>query len=261
MKTFVKICIGLAALMTVACNNKKVEILPVCGTIDEPVTEAKAPLKVHDAMTLDYTDRYENLLDDRDKGISVWSLYMCDPDISSDGYGIHVVKDGKTTCFPDIYHGNNPSAKYDAASENLWLFCGVMEGTGVHVERPYLLRFDDDAFAQVIATLDPYEVQQALLKRLGYSIKGNDITFYDNGQPLSTVTNTIEDMGDFDSEHPLWIGEQMSYDLYDDGLYLTFVPGVRFTTGLVLLYDDMPELSAKITLSDDGTFEIGPIEP
>lgn len=249
-----------AVLMAVACNSNKVEILPAHGTLDGPVTEENAPLKVHDAMTLDHADRYENILEDRDQDISVWSLYMCDPDLSSEGYGIQVVRDKKVSCFPDIYHGNNPSAKYDESTGSLWLFCGVMEGTGIHVERPYLIRFDDDAFAQVIAALDPYEVQEVLLKRLGYSIKKNKITFYDNGQPLCTVINTIEDSGDSDSEQLVWIGEQMSYDLYDDGLYLTFVPGVRFTAGPVLLYDDMPEFSARITLSDDGTFIIGKIE-
>ena len=260
MKKFFQLSIVLMVLVATACNNKKVDILPVSGTMDGPVSETKAPQKVHDAMTLDYTDRYENILNDSDHSISVWSLYMCNPDVSSEGYGIQVVRNGKTTCFPDIHHGNNPTAKYDESTGSLWLFCGVTEGTGIHVERPYLIRFKEDDSAQITASLDPYLVQEALCERPSYSISKDDITLYDNGQPLCTIVNTIEDMGDFDSDHTIWIGEQLSYDLYDDGLYLTFIPGVKFTTGLVLLYDDMPELSTRITLSDDGTFVIGKIE-
>lgn len=32
--------------------------------------------------------------------------------------------------------------------------------------------------------------------------------------------------------------------------------GVKFTTGLVLIYDDMPELSAPITIDENGLFTI-----
>lgn len=32
--------------------------------------------------------------------------------------------------------------------------------------------------------------------------------------------------------------------------------GVKYTTGLVLIYDDMPELSAPITIDENGLFTI-----
>ena len=59
MKTCSKITIALAALLAIACNNKKKEeIQPVWGTIDGPLKEEAAPQKVHLAMTLAYMDRY-----------------------------------------------------------------------------------------------------------------------------------------------------------------------------------------------------------
>ena len=260
MKTCSKIILAMAALLSTACNNKKDEIQPVCGTIDGPVNEERAPQKVQLAMTLPYQDRYENILDDRQDGIGVWSLIWCNPDIPSEGYGIHITKDGKATHFPDIYHGKNPRAEYYPASGFLWLFCGAIEGTGVHVEKPYLFRFDEGGSARTVAKLDPYTIQQALCDRLGYKIEGQDICLYDNGTPLCTVTNTITDMGGLDEEQPVWIGEQLSYSLRDGDLYLSVTPGVKFTTGLVLAYDDMPTLDAKVSVDENGFFKIGAID-
>lgn len=258
MKTSRIIFFALAAVMAVACNNKKKdEIQPVWGTLDHPLQEERAPEKVHGAMTLPYTDRYENILDDH--GVSVWSLLWCNPDISAEGYGIHVVKDKKTTPFPNIYHGRNPWAEYNADKDLLWLSCTVMGGTGIHVEKPYLFRFDETGSAIIETKLEPYEIQQALRKRLSYKVQGDDITFYDNGQPICTVTNTITDMGGLDDEQPVWIGEQLSYFMEDGDLYVRVTPGAKFTTGLVLMYDDMPELTAKISFNDYGALQIGGI--
>ncbi|MBQ2104361.1 MAG: hypothetical protein II478_04225, partial [Bacteroidales bacterium] len=78
-------------------------------------------------------------------------------------------------------------------------------------------------------------------------------------QVLCTVTNTITDMGGLDIEQPVWIGEQISYSLKDGDLYLQVTPGVKFTTGLVLMYDDMPELTAKVAMSGNGYLQIGDI--
>ena len=68
--------------------------------------------------------------------------------------------------------------------------------------------------------------------------------------------NTVKDMGGFDDEQPLWIGEQLYYDISGDEPMVVFTPGVKFTTGLVLTYDDMPELSAPITIDENGLFTI-----
>lgn len=259
MKASAKIIISLAALLSAACHNKKDEILPVRGTIDGPVNEERAPQKVHLAMTLPYADRYENILDDQVDGLSVWSLVWCNPDIPSEGYGIHVTKGNKTTHFPNIYHGKNPRAVYDAGSGHLWLFCGAMEGTGVHVEKPYLFRFDETGSAITETKLDPYTVQEALCNRLGYRIKDKEITLYDNGNALCTVTSTVTDMGGFDKDNPIWIGEQLSYSIQDGNLFLQVTPGVKFTTGLALMYDDMPDLTARIDLTGNGSIQIGDI--
>ena len=260
MKKLHVLIFATAALLATACNNKKVEIQPVRGTIDGPLQEERAPQKVELAMTLDYEDRYENILDDKENGISVWSLVWCNPDISSEGYGIHVTKGAKTTHFPNIHHGKNPRAEYDADTGLLWLFCGVVEGTGIHVEKPYLFRFDEVGGAIIDVKIDPFTMQEALCNRLSFIVKGNEITLYDNGEPLCTVTNTITDMGGLDEEQPVWIGEQISYYKEGRSLYVRFTPGVKFTTGLVLMYDDMPELSAEVSLAGNGALSLGAIQ-
>ena len=99
-------------------------------------------------------------------------------------------------------------------------------------------------------------VQQELLKRLGYAIEGETISLYDGDKLLTTVTNTVKDMGGFDDEQPLWIGEQMYYDVSSGEPKVIFTPGVKYTTGLVLTYDDMPELTAPITIDENGLFTI-----
>jgi hypothetical protein len=136
-----------------------------------------------------------------------------------------------------------------------------MEGTGVHVEWLYQVRFGDNDIAYVKCTVNPYDVQQQLLQRLSYTIKGHVITLYDGDKELAVVTNSVTDMGGFDDEQPLWIGEQLYYDLSGCAPQLVFVPGIKYTTGLVLTYDDMPELRASLTLDDQGHLTIGAIIP
>ena len=82
--------------------------------------------------------------------------------------------------------------------------CAAMEGTGVLAERLHLLRFHDDGTAYSVATIDPYQMQQTICQRLGFTIDSMKVTFYDRQQSLGTVTNTITDMGGFDSENPVW---------------------------------------------------------
>lgn len=66
-------------------------------------------------------------------------------------------------------------------------------------------------------------------------------------------------MGGFDEEQPVWIGEQISYDLTSQEPSLIFIPGIKFTTGLVLTYENMPTLSAPLTIGEDGTVGIGSV--
>ena len=135
-----------------------------------------------------------------------------------------------------------------------------MEGTGIAVERLYQICFDEEDKAYIAHTIEPYDIQQALLKRLGYSIEGQQIMLYDGENSITTAVNTITDMGGFDSEQPVWIGEQIQYNLSGTTPQLLVTPGIKYTTGLVLTYDDMPTLSASITISNDGQVNIGKLE-
>lgn len=185
------------------------------------------------------------------------------PDEPTDGCGIMVKNGDVSTIFPHIRHTREVQSKYNAKTGDLWLTSSAMEGTGVRVEWLHQIHFGENKIAYVKTQVNPYDVQQTLLQRLGYTIEGETITLYDGDKLLATVTNTVEDMGVFDDEHPLWIGEQLYYDVSGDVPKLIFVPGVKFTTGLVLIYDDMPELSAPITVDENGSFtihEIGVVE-
>lgn len=245
-----------SGMIVTSCGEKSTNVKAVSGILDEPFGEDSAPEVVKETMnTLALDDRYECTLNDSVSGVEVWSLMRCSDDVRSEGYGVVLVKGGNMTAFPDIHHGNIPSAHYDAASDELWLTGGIMEGTGTYVERPYLLRFDDEELAGIVASIDPYDMQQAIIQRLGYTIDGDDITFYIDGKALTTVTNQTDDMGEFDDE-PIWIGEQLSYDINGQPLKVCFVPGLKFVTGLVLFYDDMPTINASVVMKDEGGFEL-----
>lgn len=128
---------------------------------------------------------------------------------------------------------------------------GTLEATevGDSVANDQMLAVSDSA------SISLYDVQQALCSRLGYSVEGEDITFYVDGEAVSTVTNTITDMGGFDDD-AIWIGEQMSLEKGTDGLQVRVTPGVKFITGLVLHYENMPTFTADVTLSDSGELEL-----
>jgi hypothetical protein len=55
----------------------------------------------------------------------------------------------------------------------------------------------------------------------------------------------------------VWIGESLVYQFSGTTPVLALTPGVNFTTGLVLTYDDMPTLTAPLTLNEDGTVSLG----
>ena len=244
----------------VACKSKPVEIKPVCCTIEEALGE-EAPLQeVCDAMaSLEIDDRYEQILDDSEVRLSVWclkwTLISPDQSVSSNARGVMVIKDGKATAFPGIYHGHSPSAQYDAKSQTLRLACGEMEGTGIYVERLYLLHFAEDGTASIAKSIDPYDMQQTLCQRFGYSIDGQNISFYDKGNLLCCVTDSVGDMGGFDKD-PIWIGEQLRYDVSSQPIRVLFMPGLKYVTGLVLNYDAMPLIGADVELCPDESFKL-----
>ena len=249
--------VALCGMMMTGCKGNTQR--PVNGTLDKAIEIGNYPQAVGDAMKQNnIDDRFETIMEDKTNGVSVWSMLKCSDEISSENYGMVVAKGDVKTALPQLRHGNMPRARYDASTSDLWILGCDMEGTGVNVERPYLLRFGEDGHASIVTSIDPYEMQQALNKRLTYSIKGQDITFYADGKELITVTNQIKDMGDF-MEDAIYIGEQISYGI-DGPLTVHVTPGVNFVTGKVLHYDDMPTFSATVTLNDDGSFTLGELK-
>jgi len=225
--------------------------LPVNGTMESAVEMSDAPQAVYDAMkqiTID--DRYETLMEDKMTGVAVYSLMKCADTISSEGYGMVVAKGDVLTALPKVRHGNMPRAHYDATTGDLWLLGNDIEGTGVLVQRPYLLRFGEDGYATIVRSIAPYDMQQALCKALSYNIEGQNITFLAEGKPLTTVTNHMEDMGGF-MEDAIYIGEQLTYNI-EGALTVNVTPGVNFVVGKILQYDDMPTITATVNLTDDG---------
>ena len=240
--------VALCGMMTGCKGNAQ---RPVNGTMEEAVAPGEAPEAVVDVMKhVNIDERYETLMEDKTTGVSVYSLLNCGDTVSSEGYGIVVGKGDVKTALPQLRHGRMPRARYDAATGNLWILGSDMEGTGVNVERPYLLRFGDDGYASIVNSIDPYEMQQALCKALTYSIKGQEITFYAEGKELAKTTNKMEDMGGF-MDDAIYIGEQISYSI-EGPLTVHVTPGLNFVTGKILHYDDMPTISATVTLDENG---------
>ncbi len=256
---WIALLLSICGAVVVSCKGKKPATKPVKGVLEEAVKEGAAPNHVNDILDRHVLDgNYENILNDTVSKVSVWSLVRCDAGKSSDGFGVVVVKDGRATIFSNIRHGNRPFARYDAGKNELWFTGTSIEGTGTHVERFYKIRFTEDGPAQIAATIDPYEMQEALCKELEYATKGDKIRLFNGDRELTTVTNTVKDMGEF-YDDVVWIGEQLSYDIGQDDLYVYVIPGVNFVTGKVLRYDDMPTISARVSLRDDGGFSLSDI--
>ena len=242
-------------LMMAGCKSADVNTKQMAGTMEEPVPSDMMPDSVQQATLKAMKYHCHELMNDTVNEVYVVSIDEMD-EISTEGYGIQVTKGAMSTTFPNIRNTREPQAKYDAKTGDLWLTSSAMEGTGVRVEWLYQIRFGENELAYIKTEVNPYDIQQALLQRLGYTIEGETITLFDGDKQLATVTNTIKDMGGFDDEQPLWIGEQLYYDVSGDMPKVIFTPGVKFTTGLVLTYDDMPELSAPISIDENGQFTI-----
>ena len=242
--------VAAVALCGIMTGCKSTTQRPVNGTLEEAVACSEPPKAVTDLMKrVNIDDGYETVMEDKTSGVSVWSLLKCSDTISSEGYGIVVAKGDVKTAMPQLRHGRMPRARYDATTGDLWLLGCDMEGTGVNAEHLYLLHFDNDGYASITSSIDPYDMQEVWLKVLTYSIDGQDITFFADGKPLTTVTNHIEDMGGF-MDDAIYIGEQIAYSI-EGQIRVQVTPGVNFVVGKVLHYDDMPTISAAVTLSDN----------
>ena len=243
-------------LSLISCGTR-ITISPVAGTMDGPVAADPAPSAVEEAIEhAAHFNQYEIM---SAEGISVEAISEADA-TPTEGYGIIVVKEGVSTKFPNLRNSRSPKAKYDKEKETLWLTSSLMEGTGVQVDWLHQIVFDEDGMADIAWSINPYDVQVALLDRLGYSIDGQDITLWDDTNMIATVTNTVTNMGGFDDEDPVWVGEQITYDISGPTPLLLVTPGVKFTTGLVLTYDDMPTIAAPLIFGDEGTVNIGEFE-
>ena len=255
-KSFISLAIVLAiGMMMAGCKTASVNKKKLAGTMEEPMQSDTMPDHVQQALAKAMKYHSHNLLNDTVNEIQVLSIDEVDQ-TSTEGYGIQVTKGAVSTTFPNIRNTREPQSKYNAKTGDLWLTSSAMEGTGVRVEWLHQIRFGDNGLAYVKTEVNPYGVQQELLKRLGYAIEGETISLYDGDKLLTTVTNTVKDMGGFDDEQPLWIGEQMYYDVSSGEPKVIFTPGIKYTTGLVLTYDDMPELTAPITIDENGLFAI-----
>ncbi len=252
-------CVLLLGSLFISCTEKSSGVKPVNGLLTEAIGAGEAPQSVKDVMQTPEVDgRYEVILGDKDSELSVWSLMHCSQTLSSENYGVLVSRaNGQTiTALPDIRHGNMPTAIYDAEADALWLTGADMEGTGVRVEHLYQLRFVDGGKAKVVRSIDPYDVQQLFCQQLNYQVEGNKITLYLNDKPLTTVTTTSDNNNSI-CEDAVWIGEQLSYDLSDERISVCITPAVRYQANndakeTVLLYDDMPEIIATVTITDEG---------
>ena len=248
--SFLAIC-----LMMASCKSTTIDTKSMAGTLDAPLLTDSIPADVQKAMDKALKLHNHEVMSDTASNVAVFSIDEIDQ-TPSEGFGFVVTKGAVSTNFLNIINTRQPQAKYNAKTGDLWLTSCAMSGTGVNVEWLYQIRFKEDGKAFIKTEVNPYDVQQELLKRIRYTIDGENVTIYDGEKVLTTITNTITDMGGFDDETPMWIGEQLYYDLSGDEPKLVFVPGVKFTTGLALLYDDMPDLSAPITIDENGNLTI-----
>jgi len=250
--------LGCTIAFNSSCTDTDATRMPA-GTIDGPITQSAIPphvLKAIDEATI--LHQYE-IMSDTANDVSVSCIGEADT-IPTEGYGIVVVKGSTSTTFADLRNARQPLAHYDTSSGSLWLVTSAMEGTGVAVERLYQLRFDHEDHAHIAMTIDPYDMQQTLLQRLRYTIRQQDITLYDGNRQLCTIAVDTTDMGGLDADQPLWIGEQLIYDISTSTPRVLITPGVKFTNGPVLTYDDMPTLSAPISSDTGSTFTIGDLD-
>lgn len=247
---------GISMVLS-GCKGLQTELPLVAGVLDAPLPADSVPARVLEAIAKAERFHQHEIMSDTQANVSVFSLDEVD-NTSTEGFGIVVVKGAVSTTFPHIRNVREPQARYDSNSKTLWLTASAMEGTGVAVERLYGIRFHANDSAYIVpAAEQPYDLQQLLCKRLRYSIDGQRVTLFDGRDSIAAATNSVDEMGGFDSEHPLWIGEQMLFDLSGESPSLLVTPGVRFTGGPMLAYDDMPMLSAPLSIGKNGIEGIG----
>ena len=238
-----------------SCTSNKKTLKAVSGVLEEPVVN-KLPKQVEEGYVKTFKVHTFDIMNDTANNVNVCGIGELDGGLSTEGYGVMVTKNATSTTFTDIRNTRQPRAFYDASTNDLWLTSCVMEGTGTHVEQLDKIHFGSNDIAQIVGTIEPYGMQQKILEHLKYAIDGEQVIFFADDTEIASATNTVKDMGGFDEESLVWIGEQISYNVEDGNIRVCFVPGVKFTTGLVLTYDDMPTLSASVKMAEDGGYTL-----
>ncbi|MBQ5996377.1 MAG: hypothetical protein IJL64_00750 [Bacteroidales bacterium] len=231
-------------------DNKLETERKVHGALLEKTSPDAAPQAVREAVLAEEpAGEYEDLLEN--EGVRAAALMLCPDSVSAEGYGILVCKGEVTSRFPDIRHGRMPRARYLETENCLWLVGADMEGTGTQVERLYRLSLDRDGQAGIAASVDPFDVQTVLQQHLAYDVDGSTVTLYADGRQIFTMVSSVENMGELDRD-AVWIGEQLTYDISGPTPKVCVVPGLRFTAGPVLVYDEMPAITASIHFGENG---------
>ena len=251
---FVAILITCGMGMLSSCNEGT-ELLEVNGVLEEPVVN-KMPEQLEKAFAKSVKVHPFEIMNDTANNVNVSGISELDGGLSTEGFGIMITRNDISTSFTDIRNSRQPQAFYDASANALWLTSCVMEGTGTNVEQLYKFQFGSNDIANIEKTIEPYQMQEEIIEHLRYSVKGEQMTFYGDGEKIVTAQNTVTDMGGLDAEQPIWVGEQISYNLNNGKPRVCFVPGVKFTTGLVLTYVDMPTISASIDYEADGSLTL-----
>ena len=242
------------SVLTSSCTSSKT-LKNVSGVLDEPIVN-KIPKQVEEGYVKTIKVHPFDIMNDTANNVNVCGIGELDGGLSTEGNGVMVTKNAISTTFTDIRNTRQPRAFYDASTNDLWLTSCVMEGTGTHVEQLDKIHFGSNDIAQIAGTIEPYGMQQKILEHLKYAIDGEQVTFFADDTEIASSTNTVKDMGGFDDENPIWIGEQISYNVDNGNIRVCFVPGVKFKTGLVLTYDDMPTLSASVKMAEDGGYTL-----
>ncbi len=263
--TSILLAIYCQVVLLSSCKSGGPGVPHVQGTWDEPLACDSAPQRVLEAFDSAVRFHPYEIMNDTVNNVCVMAIGEVSTagkveHTPTEGFGIEVVRGSITTFFPHIKHVRQPMAKYDNATQTLWLASSAAEGTGVQVEWLYKIRFHENDSAYIARVINPYDLQQQLYERLCYSVEGEQVKLYDGERLIWEGTNTQTDMGGLDSEQPLWIGEQMVYDLSTTTPSLLVKPGGKFTTGLVLTYDDMPTLTAPLKMAAHGSASIDDVE-
>lgn len=187
---------------------------------------------------------FENLYGDSDSDISVWSLLHNKNGETLNNYGIIIRYKGKNFAFPNVCHGNAPTADVDEEKGRVLLAGCVVEGTGTHVEGLYVFDAKGDSVKQT-AFVDPFKVQNYFAEKMSYEVNANDIKLKLGKKVISEVTNTEDGQGTIKE---LVVGDQIAYEIDEEHkIVVNVTPGIEFVS-----VRTMEEVEKDIMIGSDG---------